>query len=268
MNIDTPLTEADTAQARDLLRRWDAQQTGYIRHRAERFATISRVVAGVVGGEGGSPRVLDLAGGPGSLAHAVRAQLPDARVVVADKDPALLQIAAETFAGDPHADIVSVDLADPAWVEHPAIAAAPFDAVISSTALHWLQPETLVSVYRSLAHLVRPGGIVLNGDHLSYDEAQEPTLRALAERDDVAVQAASFDAGTADTWDAWWDAVAAVPRYRAALEERDRVWGEELHVAPPKVTLDFHLATLRSAGFRETGTVWRYLDDIVLYAVR
>ena len=192
-------------------------------------------------------------------------------MVVADKDPALLQIATETFAGDTRAEIAAVDLADPSWVSHPAIADTPFDAVVSSTALHWLQPETLVRVYRTLAEIVRPGGIVLNGDHLSYDAAHEPTLRALAARDDQAVQAASFAEGAADgadTWDAWWDAVAAVPRYRDALARRDQVWGEELHVAPPTVTLEFHLAALRSAGFRETGTVWRYLDDIVLYAIR
>lgn len=276
-------TPADIAEAHALLRRWDAQQTGYIRHRAERFATITRVVAGVLDAPAGAssdtrtprmPRILDLAAGPGSLAHSLRAELPDAHLVVADKDPALLQIATETFAGDIRAEIAAVDLADPSWVTHPAIAGAPFDAVVSSTALHWLQPETLVRVYRALAQIVRPGGIVLNGDHLSYDAAHEPTLRELAARDDQAVQSASFTTGTtdgtnaADTWDAWWDAVAAVPRYRDALAERDRVWGEELHIAPPTVTLEFHLAALRSAGFRETGTVWRYLDDIVLYAIR
>lgn len=264
-------TPAEQTEARALLARWDAQQTGYIRHRAERFQTIARVAAGIVR-DTEAPRILDLAGGPGSLAHAVRAQSPDARVVVADKDPVLLRIAAETFAGDAHAEVVAVDLADAAWMRAPAIAAAPFDAVVSSTALHWLQPEVLVRVYRELAALVRPGGVVLNGDHLSYDAATEPTLRQIAAHDDAAVQHASFtDEGagsTADTWDAWWEAAASVARYRDAFAAREQVWGDELHVAPPTVSLDFHLAALRSAGFRETGTVWRYLDDIVLYAVR
>ncbi len=44
--------------------------------------------------------------------------------------------------------------------------------------------------------------------------------------------------------------------------------GANLHTPPPKVTAEFHLEALRTAGFRETGTVWRYLDDVVLCAVR
>ncbi len=264
-------TPAELTEARTLLARWDAQQTGYIRHRAERFQTIARVVAAVVDGTS-APRILDLAAGPGSLARAVRAEVPAGHLVVADKDPVLLQIAADTFAGDAHAEVVAVDLADAAWTQAPAVAAAPFDAVVSSTALHWLQPETLVRVYRELAELVRPGGIVLNGDHLSYDAAAEPTLREIAAKDDAAMQHASFTGDAAeskvDTWDAWWAAAASVERYRDAFAARERVWGDELHVAPPTVSLEFHLAALRSAGFRETGTVWRYLDDVVLYAVR
>ena len=45
------------------------------------------------------------------------------------------------------------------------------------------------------------------------------------------------------------------------------MWGAELHEAPPKVTLGFHLESLRGAGFVETGTVWQYLDDHVVYGV-
>jgi SAM-dependent methyltransferase len=257
-------TSTDTAL--DLITRWDAQQTGYVRHRAERFATIARVVAAICT-DVSAPRILDLAAGPGSLARAVLAEIPRATVVVADKDPVLLAIAADLATADPRLQVAPVDLAAPAWSEHPLITAGGFDAVVSSTALHWLSPEALVSTYRRLAGLVRVGGIVLNGDHLSYDEHSEPTLRALAEADDAQVQAQAFDSGV-DTWDQWWAAAEAVPHYAEAVSRRAAVWGEELHVAPPKVTLGFHLETLRSAGFRETGTVWRYLDDHVLYAVR
>lgn len=254
------------AVARDLERRWADQQTGYIRHRAERFATIARIVAAVAA-DVPTPRVLDLAGGTGSLAEAVLAAVPDAEVVVADKDPVLLAVAADLVPERPGSTVALVDLADPAWVEHPAIAGAPYDAVVSSTALHWLQPDALTRVYAAVAGLVRPGGIVLNGDHLSYDEHAEPTLRRIAEADDAAVQATAFGGGV-DTWDAWWAAAEAVPHYADAVARRRATWGEELHVAPPKVTLGFHLETLRSAGFRETGTAWQYLDDHVLYAVR
>ncbi|KQP53905.1 trans-aconitate 2-methyltransferase [Agreia sp. Leaf283] len=259
----TESSRLDTA--RSLAARWDAQQTGYIRHRAERFDTIARVVAAVCA-DVDEPRILDLAGGTGSLALQVLGHVPGARAVIADKDPALLAIAADLAEDDPRLETAEVDLARMDWAEHPAIAAAPFDAIVSSTALHWLQPGTLVDVYRALPGLLRPGGIVLNGDHLSYSSEHEGTLARIALADDAAMQAQTF-AGETDTWDEWWQAVADVPYYAEALHRRAEVWGSELHEAPPKVTLGFHLESLRSAGFVETGTVWQYLDDHVVYGV-
>ena len=262
----TESTTAFLADARSLAARWDAQQTGYIRHRAERFDTIARVVAAVCT-DVAAPRILDLAGGTGSLAIAVLSRIPGARAVIADKDPALLAIASDLASADRRLEIAEVDLTRDDWAEHPLITQAPFDAVVSSTALHWLQPGTLVDVYRRLTDLLRPGGIVLNGDHLSYSDHHQGVVARIARADDQEMQQETF-AGDVDTWDEWWQAVADTPRYAAALARRAQVWGPELHEAPPKVTLGFHLESLRSAGFTETGTVWQYLDDHVLYGVK
>ena len=259
----TEPTRIDTA--RSLAARWDAQQTGYIRHRAERFDTIARVVAAVCA-DVAEPRILDLAGGTGSLALHVLGHVPHGRAVIADKDPALLAIAADLAADDARLQIAQIDLARANWTEHAAIAAAPFDAIVSSTALHWLQPGTLVDVYRALPGLLRPGGILLNGDHLSYSAHHESALARIALADDAKMQEKTF-AGETDTWDEWWQAVADAHLYTDALQRRTEVWGADLHEAPPKVTLGFHLESLASAGFVETGTVWQYLDDHVVYGV-
>ena len=253
--------------ARDLIRRWDAQQTGYIRRRAERFDTMARAVAHVTSGIS-QPRVLDIAGGCGSVGLAIRTHVPGAHLVIADKDPLLLALADDAYADDPDIETARIDLDDPVWVGHAAIAAGEFDAVVSSTALHWLRPDTLTRVYFELASLVRPGGITLNGDHLSYDATSLPTLRALAEADDAAMQREAFEAESVDTWDVWWQAVADSVAYTDALAERERAWGDELHTPPAKVTLGLHLEALRSAGFAEVGTIWQYLDDHVVAAVR
>ena len=84
------------AIARDLLARWDAQQTAYIKHRALRFETIAKTIAEICPAR---PRILDLACGPGSLTEAVLAANPDAHIVGVDKDPVLLAIARDAFAG-------------------------------------------------------------------------------------------------------------------------------------------------------------------------
>ncbi|GAA2180111.1 class I SAM-dependent methyltransferase [Brooklawnia cerclae] len=255
------MTEPEPTSARpdDLLARWDAQQAAYIRHRDLRFDTMARVV-GLLGRS--TPRVLDLACGPGSLTRFIRDRFPGSSVVAVDKDPLLLAVARDVFADDPQVMIANADLDEAAWA---ASAPGPFDAVVSSTALHWLEPDVLVRLYFELADLIAPGGVFLNGDHFAYDPAAQPTLLRIAADDDAVTQQAAFDAG-ADTWDHWWEVAAARPGYSFAATAREHLW-EGNHTAP-KVTLGFHLETLRSAGFSEVGTVWQYLDDYVVAAVR
>ncbi len=257
--MSTSGSDARILVARDLLDRWDAQQRAYIKHRALRFETIVETVAELCPK---APRVLDLACGPGSLTRAVLTAIPDAHVVGVDKDPVLVALARDVFAGDTRVEIVDADLDLPAW--RHAID-GPFDAVISSTALHWLKGDVLARLYFELADMIQPGGVFLNGDHMLYDDIAQPGLRRLAKADDEKTQKQAFDAG-ADTWDAWWDAAEAVPAYADAVKERARRWQDK--TAGPKVTLGYHLQTLRSAGFSEIGTVWQYFDDYVVSAIR
>ena len=247
------------AIARDLLARWDAQQTAYIKHRALRFETIAKTIAEICPAR---PRILDLACGPGSLTEAVLAANPDARIAGVDKDPVLLAIARDAFAGNENVEFVDVDLDEPDW--NKALG-GPFDAVMSSTALHWLHADVLSRLYFDLASMSAPGGVFLNGDHFLYDDIAQPVLRGLAKTDDAQTQTAAFESGV-DTWDAWWAAAESPAPYAEAAKERARRW--EGKAAAPKVTLGYHLQTLRSAGFREVGTVWQYLDDYVVCAIR
>ena len=132
---------------KSLLLRWDAQQTGFIEFRAECFDAMARIVSRA-GGD--TPRILDLACGPGSLSAAMLKRSPNADIVAVDKDPVLLAIAADVFADDDRVTVVDADLDHGDWVK-PAAAAGrnpgrPFDAAVSATALHWLQPPVLSRV--------------------------------------------------------------------------------------------------------------------------
>ncbi|UAJ80698.1 class I SAM-dependent methyltransferase [Leifsonia sp. ZF2019] len=254
-----------TTTAIDYLKRWDAQQTAYIRHRDLRFAAMARIVSDL-SRDTTRPRILDLASGPGSLGRALLDEIPHARVVMADKDPALLAIAANAHAGDDRVEILETDLDDPGWTAAPVLA-EPFDAIVSTTALHWLRPETLVRVYFELAGMLRPQGVFLNGDHLAFDAVSAPTLHALSSRDDELQQKAAFSSGT-ETWDQWWAALGADPDYAEAMRAREIAWGGPLDTPPPKVTLGFHIEALRCAGFTEAGTAWQYLDDYIVSGIR
>jgi SAM-dependent methyltransferase len=245
----------------DWVRRWDEQQQHYIANREERFEVILDVVAEVTGGE---PRaVLDLCCGPGSLAARVLARFPGASVVALDNDPVLMLLGRRAYADHGgRLTWVEADLRQPGWPDLVA-AHAPFDAVVSTTALHWLGAEALRHTYAGAARLLGPHGVIVNGDHLF--EPEHPRLSA--------VQAAlrrSAD-GDDDVWRTWWEELAAAAaddeELAAAFSERSRRDAEhpDSTASPP---LADHLAALRAAGLGEAGTVWQFGDDRVLVAMR
>lgn len=251
----------DAAQALSLLERWDAQQTGFIRYRDMRFEAMCSIIERTCPDQ--KPRILDLACGPGSLIKRLISNFPEIEVVGTDKDPLLLEIASDVFRSDDRVTLLERDLDTPQWQEGID---GPFDAVVSTTALHWLEPEFLTRLYFDLAKLVRPGGVFMNGDHLKYDEVSQSIFREIAEKDDEDAQSATFGHGV-ENWEQWWEAAEAVPAYSDAASRRREVWDGKNN-ATPKVTVGYHLETLRSAGFSQVGTVWQYLDDYVIAAFR
>ncbi|MCA1004747.1 class I SAM-dependent methyltransferase [Rhodococcus hoagii] len=246
----------------ELVERWDRQQAAYIAHREGRFAAILDALELAVGT---AFTVVDLACGPGSLAARILSRFPDARVVALDYDPMLLALAREHLAvhGD-RVRFVDADLVDPQWTTRVAdhLDERP-QAVVSTTALHWLAPSELVDVYGQAKSLLAPGGVLLNGDHFRFDERTRH-IASWSKRHDSATQQRSFTEG-ADEWDAWWALLDSHPHIGSLREERDRRFaGRD---ASPTTTVEFQLAALRQAGFTESGTVWQLFDDYVVYGV-
>jgi SAM-dependent methyltransferase len=142
------------------------------------------------------------------------------------------------------------------------------DAAVSTTALHWLPPGALAAMYAELATVLRPGGLLLNGDHLSEDEQTAPTLarlgRALIEREEER----RFPAGHPETWDGWWAAVGAEPALAPLLAEREKRFGGSDHHGSPSGRLVTHVAALQVAGFAEIGILWQRGENRLLCAVK
>jgi ubiquinone/menaquinone biosynthesis C-methylase UbiE len=277
--------------------RWDTMQTAYLPFREERFAIILDVVEQVLGE---SFVALDLACGPGAISQRLLARFPQARCVALDYDPALLALGRGALGDmDGRLRWVEADLRDPAWIEQ--LSETQVDAVLSTTALHWLDAGPLTRLYGQLGALVRPGGIVLNGDHMSYP-SHLPTFRRLAEacvtRRREAVFGQRDGAGQEQDWRAWWAAFAREPGVEPLVEERERRFasisetrhGTNVLGQPAQQALEsggfadsaekatrlverespiaeVHEAALRDAGFREVGVIWRTLDDGILLAV-
>ena len=120
-------------------------------------------------------RLVDLAGGTGSITRRVLARFPAATSVVLDVDAALLAIARGTFAGDPRVRVCSADLATPGWLEQLGEPGGSIHAVLTATALHWLTPERVAGVYAEATSLLRPGGVLVNTETIP-----DPGLPSLA----------------------------------------------------------------------------------------
>jgi SAM-dependent methyltransferase len=244
------------------LRRWDAQQEGYFPAREARFTAMFDALAGLVP----EPFIaLDLACGPGSISQRLLARFPGARAVALDVDPVMVALGREALGTvDGRLRWVEADLADPGWVD--ALGEAQVDAVLSSTALHWLAPDELARVYRELGRLLRPGGVFLNADTMDYGP-DLPSFGRLAERaQETAWTDAAFAARGEETAEQWWAAFEREPGVEPLLAERARRFAGKQRPAP--TGYDAHVAALRDAGFAEVGTIWQALSDRVLLAVR
>jgi SAM-dependent methyltransferase len=261
-NVAGAAGASDTVDWRAWLRRWDAQQTGYLPDREGRFEVMLDALAVLLPPDF---LALDLCAGPGSISERLLARFPKARCIAADKDPVLLAVG-QGALGDAGGRLrwVDADLLDPGWAD--ALGVERVDAVLSTTALHWLTADQLARVYRRLGQLVRPGGVFLNGDHMKFGP-HLPGFRAVAD----AVKAARLEDAHGrrgvESWQAWWDALAQEPGAAALLAERERRFADRTRegINPG---FDFQVGALRDAGFGEVDVLWQNLDNRVLMAIR
>lgn len=229
-------------------RSWDLQQEGFLPDREHRFTAMLNVVDALCGSR--RPRVLDLAGGTGSISLRLMRRRPDADVTLLDLDPVLLFLAKSTLP--PTTDIVSADLRTPAW--SAAVEPAAFDAVLTATALHWLPAERLAELYREIHAVLRPGGVFINADDMP--DPGLPSLSAVLTQHDRQRREAWYAAGAVVSWEQWWANVDKDPVLGPLKVERDAIFSihHDLDWTPD---LSWHLAALQDAGFAETGLIWR-----------
>lgn len=189
----------------------------------------------------------------GRLAH----RLPRAVLVGVDIDPLLLALGRARYGH--RVRFIDADVTVAGWTT----ALTPvrmIDAAVSTTALHWMPPEQPARLYVDLAGVLRPGGVLVNGDHLKLAD------QALAELAEAAEQGRAERAGVTgnEDWSTWWEAVATEPalaELQARRSERELRHGYGNHLS-----VDQHVAMLRKAGFTTIGPVWQSGTDHALIA--
>jgi SAM-dependent methyltransferase len=243
------------AQAKTWLDRWDRQQETYIPDREERF----EVIADVVAANGlQMQRIADLGCGPGSLTARLADRFPQADIVGIDADPLLLGLAIAGYRDRPNLRFISADLREGGWSENVG---GSLDAVVSTTALHWLVKDELAAVYHETATLLRQDGIFVDGDHFRTASPRTDRL-ADAVRDGRAARVGC----RGEDWEQWWRATGDAPELAELIGEREA--RPIPHHVPDVATLEDHTRILQAAGFADVAVVWQHGDDRVLTAVR
>jgi len=179
-----------------------------IPHRAEGEGVLVRDLAGCLPG-----RILDLGCGDGRLAALVLAAYPESTAICVDMSPPMIDAAAERFDGDDRVTITAHDLEEPLPFD------GPFDAVISSLAIHHVEDERKRALYAEVASMLAPGGVFAN---LEIVQSPTPALHdqwreEMGARDDASDRLAPMepqlqwlrDAGLQDVDCIWkWRALA------------------------------------------------------------
>jgi SAM-dependent methyltransferase len=112
----------------------------------------------------GVRRILDLGAGDGRLLALLRIDRPDARGVVTDLSPTMLDAARARFAGDALVEVVEHDLDAPLGVLGEA---GSFDAVVSCFAIHHCSHARKRALYAEVFGLLAPGGVFYNLEHVA-----------------------------------------------------------------------------------------------------
>jgi tRNA (cmo5U34)-methyltransferase len=107
-------------------------------------------------------RVLDLGSGDGNLLALVLVAHPGATGVALDFGDEMLRLASERFAADARVEVRRHDLSSPLPADLEG-----FDAVVSSFAIHHLDPPRVGVLYGEILERLRPGGVFVNAEHVA-----------------------------------------------------------------------------------------------------
>jgi tRNA (cmo5U34)-methyltransferase len=198
--MEAPRSHVHDWQSPDYAAEWVADAEARDHQRTEHLALLARMIPRP---RAAAIRVLDLGAGYGIVTRNVLDAFPAAQVTLLDYSDAMLDQARARLAdhvGQLHYAIG--DFSRPGWEPRDA---APFDAIVSASALHNLREgERIAAVFRELVPLLAPGGAFLNLDNVSTagprTDAQYDALRDRPRRASDGLHAHHYQPPTDERW--------------------------------------------------------------------
>lgn len=185
-------------------------------------------------------QILDLGTGDGILLATALEAWPEARGVALDFSPLMLEEARRRLAKfGKRAQTVEADLQSPDWVKRVK---GPFDALLSSLAIHHLTHERKRSLYSEIYQLTAEGGVFINVEHVSSSTAS--------------VEEIFNDAMTEHLYERRrekGESVTAEQVRRDFLERPDRA----ANILAP---VEEQCQWLREIGFKDVDCFWKYFE--------
>jgi tRNA (cmo5U34)-methyltransferase len=167
-------------------------------------------------------RILDLGAGTGLLAAGVRAVYPKAELTLLDGAAAMLERARASL-GDDGATYVEADFAD-------SPPPGPWDAVVSSLAIHHLEDDGKRALFARIHDELRPGGVFVNAEQV---DGPSPLFTRLYED--------------------WHEAHAR----GAGASDAEWAAAEERMLVDRCTDVESQLRWLREAGFSDVDCIWK-----------
>ena len=256
----------------DWIIKWDEQQSLYLPLREERFNAMFDILEAVM------PQdfiILDLTCGPGSISQRLLDRFSNARSIALDYNPVLLKLGQETCRHLSHRmSWIEGDLMKSEWVNQVKeclqdYGRDKFDAVLSTTGLHWLPGDHLFNVYQELGKIVRKDGLFFNGDNMAFPPHMKQYKSILKKINDQQQKQAREDEGA---YKKWWNGIISDiqqtnnPELIGLTEKYFELESERPTF--DKVIHAVHHASLYNAGFEEVGIIWQYFDNRIIMAVK
>ncbi|MGH3170778.1 MAG: class I SAM-dependent methyltransferase [Trebonia sp.] len=190
------------------------------------------MAAAIIAHENPAPATIaDVAAGPGDVLKVFLEQFPDAQGVWTDASEAMLGLARENLA--PFGDRVEFHVGDMTDLDGSGVPGQA-DVITTSRAAHHLDREALIRFYTDAARHLRPGGWLVNLDHIGPASQAGPPATA------------GFD----DVWD---------QRLRAVRKQFSVADGPKLkhHHNYPLTSVQDHLDAYGAAGINDVEVPWR-----------